>query len=852
MSEKYNNQQVTVKKVELLQQIDSICPLMGSFPDGRPAFDDHKKLERWTLNPMREDKHIGSFSINLKTGDYHDFSDGSSGDILNMYMVITGKSFHEVLEEDSLNEQFSVRNSYDSSGVRSHGKIPLGVPPEGFQPILPGYPTPHTIFSYTNAVRKLVFWILRWDKPDGKDIRPAYYGIDRKMHAGLPDEVKDNRPLFQLEQMLKRPETIVLVVEGEKACVAASKLFPEYCVITWSGGAQTIMKTDFNPLYGRSVILWPDADEPGKHAMSRILRELSGKAEVKLLDIGGKLPKWDAADLLMEMEAGVADSQEVFQEMLKLEISELKTIEQHYENVQGLKNDDKKRQSQTDELLELIQSMDSIELWRNEASETFITSAVHDARGTWEIPGKKAEFLIRKIWHTRNPNRALSAETLRSLVATLETQALFGSNTHESAVRLTGDHESIYVDLGDESWDLVHITNEGWQVESGFSAPVRFYRPNGLLPFPRPVLGGSLSELKEFINVPEEESWALVAGWLLGTYSPSGPYPGLIISGPQGSAKSSLSEFLRKLIDPNVAALRRMPKKEIDIILSAKNSRLLAFDNLSGLSESLSDVFCTLSTGGGFSTRKLFTDTQESLFYFCRPWMINGIDATSSRMDLMDRSIILHLQPIPEHERKMVSDLKSLFDKRYPYILGAIFTAASVALKNFTDIELENPPRMADFFKWVIAGESQLGIPKGLFLQAYKDNRQDVLDDSVENDSFIPFLFHLLNSENPWEGTSKTLLEQQQLYLKNHDSDRRDWPKSPQGVGLRLNRIQPLLDQIGIVFYRNRSGGKRTLIIENLNKKQHQVSEEDKNIFPENILPMPDQDLTYLEGERHE
>ena len=42
---------------------------------------------------------------------------------------------------------------------------------------------------------------------------------------------------------------------------------------------------------------------------------------------------------------------------------------------------------------------------------------------------------------------------------------------------------------------------------------------------------------------------------------------------------------------------------------------------------------------------------------------------------------------------------------------------------------------------------------------------------------------------------------------------RKDWPASPQGVGRRLDRSQPQLNQAGIVFHRKRRTGKRRLIV---------------------------------------
>jgi hypothetical protein len=122
----------------------------------------------------------------------------------------------------------------------------------------------------------------------------------------------------------------------------------------------------------------------------------------------------------------------------------------------------------------------------------------------------------------------------------------------------------------------------------------------------------------------------LVVAWLLGALRAGGPYPVLAIAGEQGSAKTVLSKLLRALIDPSVAPVRALPRDERELFIAASNGHVLAFDNLSGLPPWLSDTLCRLTSGGAFSTRRLFTDQDEILFAAARPIILNGILARSS------------------------------------------------------------------------------------------------------------------------------------------------------------------------------------------------------------------------------
>ena len=106
------------------------------------------------------------------------------------------------------------------------------------------------------------------------------------------------RPLYGLPGLGERPEAPVLVVEGECTADAATLLFPEHVVISWANGTNAIAKADWQPLAGRAVTLWPDADAPGRKAMAALaalLREHG--CRVQLVNPPADLPQgWDLAD----------------------------------------------------------------------------------------------------------------------------------------------------------------------------------------------------------------------------------------------------------------------------------------------------------------------------------------------------------------------------------------------------------------------------------------------------------------------------------------------------------------------------------------------------------------------------
>ena len=165
-----------------------------------------------------------------------------------------------------------------------------------------------------------------------------------------------------------------------------------------------------------------------------------------------------------------------------------------------------------------------------------------------------------------------------------------------------------YLDLGDEKWQAIEVDSAGWRIVDRPSA--RFVRSRTMREIPPPLSDGSLEVLRSFLNLSDED-FVLAVAWILAALGSDGPYPVLVLTGEQGSAKSTCARILRSLVDPHHAPLRSVPREERDLFISARNAHVLAFDNLSAVSSWLSDALCRISTGGGYASRELYSDTDE-------------------------------------------------------------------------------------------------------------------------------------------------------------------------------------------------------------------------------------------------
>jgi len=454
--------------------------------------------------------------------------------------------------------------------------------------------------------------------------------------------------------------------------------------------------------------------------------------------------------------------------------------------------------TQSSTLVELVHT-EGVELWHTPEMEGFATLPTDEHKETWPIRERGFKAWVSQHYYSAT-GRVPGAQALQDALGTLEGEALYRGDERKVYVRFARHEDAIYLDLANKAWQIVEMRADGWRVISSDDAPVRFKRPKGMLPLP----------------MPERNGWALFLGVLIGSLRPEGPYPLLAIGGEQGSAKSTLARIIRSLVDPNKTPLRAEPRNGQDLIIAATNSWLPTFDNLSHMSPWLSDALCRLSTGGGYATRELYTSTEETIFEAQRPVMLTSITDVVTRPDLLDRGVILLLQPIPEEERMEESRLWANFEARRPRILGALLDAVCMAIKNFPDVQLERKPRMADFALWVIAAEPALGLEPGAFMQAYAGNRAEANTLALEAEPIAAKLLEFASAlpDGTWLGAANELLKALNTYAGLDGTTRHPdgWPKRASDLGGCLRRIAPNLRQLGLdVQFKKRSGNKRPI-----------------------------------------
>lgn len=313
-----------------------------------PMMNNDAKIER-----KGDQLKLGSLYMSTsgsKAGLWNRFSrDGSKGDIFKFVEMATGCSKHEALEivashagvVPSLNNnganKVGTGNSRNSNKIEEQatqgkkyklnntnkleGKLNvwaahLTVPSSAlkFKPendlsflIKQGNEITST-YEYRNINNELLGYTVRIiEKSSGnKQVLPVAYchneakGKSRWQLKGISDN--GTKPIYKLEQIAANPEKPILIVEGEKTADSASKLLPDYNVVSWIGGAQAVNKVDWSKLASKVVSIWPDNDQAGIGAASKIANHIdcqngySGLVSIVDTEKLSLPEKWDLAD----------------------------------------------------------------------------------------------------------------------------------------------------------------------------------------------------------------------------------------------------------------------------------------------------------------------------------------------------------------------------------------------------------------------------------------------------------------------------------------------------------------------------------------------------------------------------
>jgi hypothetical protein len=341
--------------------------------------------------------------------------------------------------------------------------------------------------------------------------------------------------------------------------------------------------------------------------------------------------------------------------------------------------------------------------------------------------GKTHQIEINGVLHPDYPNQ----EQLKKATHKIMAHARLQGKRYEPRVRLNHVDGALWLDLGRLDWQCVRIDADGWTIRNKCEAKIT--RGAGAKELPLPVKGGAIRDLREFVNVRDDEAFALFVGTLAGLFNTFGNYTNAIFCGPAGSGKTTATRVMRSLVDPHEIMERRF-RNHRDLLHGLGNSHLIALENVSDITADLSDTICALNTGTGYAERKYYNQGIEFQVRGHHPFLINGIPTNlAEREDLIDRTVAFDFHYLGESVRSDDAFWRD-FKAALPKLLGCVLDGVVGALRSRRKFGDDNDaarrallgdyrPRFVDHVVWAEAACRTLGFGPGAFSEAYRKNQ---------------------------------------------------------------------------------------------------------------------------------
>jgi len=480
--------------------------------------------------------------------------------------------------------------------------------------------------------------------------------------------------------------------------------------------------------------------------------------------------------------------------------------------------------SKAGELVTVV--MAKSELFHNHRGICFATFEQDGHKETWALGSSGLADWLGFIAYSEL-GFSLSESAIKQTIMSLTGIAKYEGETRDVYMRCAPLNDGYVIDIGNDQWQAINVTKDGWSVIN--EPDVRFTRSSTSTALPFPTVA-NLDLLWPHINITETHR-PLVLAYILESWRPDTAYVVLAITGGQGSAKSSTHTRIRQLSDPNDVPLRAAPKTVHDVYVSAANNHQASFENMSNLSNGLQDALCTLSTGGGFASRKLYSDDDESVIEVKRPVIINSITTVTTRPDLIDRTVSLSLPKIDDANKRRDSQLDEEFECDESAIFAGLLDLFVKTLKILPSVSIEKPPRMIDFSYLGEAMNQALGADEGEFNRLYRKNRSESLANSLDSSPAALAVQDMMTQRrHPWEGTVGEL---KALLDNRHRQEGEGWPKSPRGLSDTLRRMSPALSELGLrieFLGHHRTGTKICISYSDDNLEQENNSHNDHRV----------------------
>lgn len=202
-----------------------------------------------------------------------------------------------------------------------------------------------------------------------------------------------------------------------------------------------------------------------------------------------------------------------------------------------------------------------------------------------------------------------SGESITNALGILKSKSLFGKNRKSLHLRVGNidtNIAKIYYDLTNNNWEFIEITSGGWKIVKRITMLLRY---SNQIPqvYPSQKYRSDIFErFMNLLNLKDEQNKLILKCYIISLFIPDIPKPILMLYGEQGSAKSTLQELIKMLIDPSMMRTQTFPRDINELVQKLSHNYIAYFDNVSAIKEWISNELCRAVTGSGFSKTTVY------------------------------------------------------------------------------------------------------------------------------------------------------------------------------------------------------------------------------------------------------
>lgn len=423
------------------------------------------------------------------------------------------------------------------------------------------------------------------------------------------------------------------------------------------------------------------------------------------------------------------------------------------------------------------------------------------------------QWLTDKYSQIIDTDELYGEDFYKKVIHTIKSQCQM-NNTQQVKIyrRIAHLDDSIWYDLGDDSWNALKITKKGIDKIALDEKSPLFSRTQSTYQQVTPKYDDdskALHELAQLLRIKPDDL-AVFTVHLVCFFLEAIPIPIMVFDGTAGSIKTTVTSVIKRIVDPSGSTkddnVSSIAKKPDDLILQLHNRYMSSFDNVNYVDDETSDIFCRTITGSSNTKRKLYTDGSEMILTFKRKIVLNGVVPTLEYPDLQTRLLSYERVPIDETNLISEKEFEKTIEELLPRVLGHILTVLSDTLGDFNKLSKNIKPktRLADFEIWGEIISQKLGFEKKSFLDRYHEKLKEETIKTQDAYPIISSIQTLMNEKEFHEDSVANLYATLRGITESNGVDlKTQWVKFPKGSNKlvkHLKTIESNLSTCGFVI----------------------------------------------------